>query len=190
MSSLALRRSPVSALRAQIQATSRQQQARWATSTAEAAKEKAGQASSKAKEAASSASDRAAQVSETAKKYLGQAGQSLTKLTGSAGERASSALGAYREPLFYNAAVAREVLKQVYIAERLAPPSSVGEIRSAYETLFNRARDPQYWRSTIESGEWKRVAIYALEAIGIFTIGEMIGRRKLVGYGKIESHGH
>jgi hypothetical protein len=34
----------------------------------------------------------------------------------------------------------------------------------------------------VQSGEWKRVAVYAAEAYGIFTIGEMIGRRHMVGY--------
>jgi hypothetical protein len=70
----------------------------------------------------------------------------------------------------------------VYVAERLAPPTSISEIKSAYKTLFDRATDAKWWRSTLESGEWKRVAVYAAEAYGIFTIGEMIGRRHVVGY--------
>ena len=87
---------------------------------------------------------------------------------------------AYKEPIFYNFAVAREVAKQVYIAERLAPPSSFAEVRSGWETLYNRARDMGFWRKAIESGEWKRYAVYAIEAYGIFKIGEMLGRRSMV----------
>lgn len=84
---------------------------------------------------------------------------------------------AYREPIVYNLAVAREVAKQVYISEKLAPPTNLQDIRGAYEEFYNKASDASWWRSVLESGAWKKLAIYALEAYGIFTIGEMIGRR-------------
>ena len=84
---------------------------------------------------------------------------------------------AYREPVVYNLAVVREVAKQVYVAEGLAPPTNLQTIRGAYEQAYGKASDASWWRSILESGEWKRLAIYALEAYGIFTIGEMIGRR-------------
>lgn len=44
-----------------------------------------------------------------------------------------------------------------------------------------------YWKKLVESGEWKKYAIYAAEAYGIFKIGEMIGRRHIVGYGLVEN---
>jgi F-type H+-transporting ATPase subunit g len=53
-------------------------------------------------------------------------------------------------------------------------------IRSAYEEFYHNASNPSWWRSILESGEWKRYAIYAVEAYGIFTIGEMIGRRWVI----------
>lgn len=84
---------------------------------------------------------------------------------------------AYREPIVYNLAVVREIGKQVYINEKLAPPTSLPAIRAAYEDFYHKASDASWWRSLFESGDWKRVALYALEAYGIFTIGEMIGRR-------------
>jgi len=84
---------------------------------------------------------------------------------------------AYREPVVYNLAVLRELGKQVYISEKLAPPTNPQVIRQAYEEFYHKASDPSWWRSILESGEWKRYAIYAVEAYGIFTIGEMIGRR-------------
>lgn len=82
----------------------------------------------------------------------------------------------------YNAAVAREFLKQVYIRESLAPPTSVSSFTSTYSTLFSRARDLNYWRSIAQSGEWATVGIVGLEAYFIFHIGEIIGRRSIVGY--------
>lgn len=104
------------------------------------------------------------------------------KAAGPLGERVGNMLGSYREPLTYNLSVAREFLKQVYVAERLAPPLSPQTWSSAYTTLAQRARNPNYWREIVKTGEWARVGVYALEAYGIFKIGEILGRRSLVGY--------
>jgi len=98
------------------------------------------------------------------------------------GERLGGMMGGYREPVMYNLSVARELLKQVYVAERLAPPTSFSTIQSAYSTLWNRAKDINYWREVLRSGQWAKVGIYALEAYGIFKLGEMVGRRSIVGY--------
>jgi len=100
--------------------------------------------------------------------------------------------------MVYNLTVARELLKQVYVAERLQPPTDLAVVRSAYSTLWSRASNPAYWRGILNSGEWTKVGIYALEAYGIFKvrltlsmasqsltyqqIGEILGRRSLVGY--------
>lgn len=105
---------------------------------------------------------------------------------------------AYREPLQYNFAVFREVLKQVYVAERLQPPP-ISAFSSVYSSLWSRASNVQYWRELARSGDLTKVGIYAIEAYGIFKvrclvlrtkrvadtvlqIGEIIGRRSLVGY--------
>ncbi|KAF5332343.1 hypothetical protein D9758_017447 [Tetrapyrgos nigripes] len=40
----------------------------------------------------------------------------------------------------------------------------------------------EYWSGAVRSGEIARIGVYALEAYGIFKIGEIIGRRSLVGY--------
>ena len=77
---------------------------------------------------------------------------------------------AYREPLLYNLSVGRELLKQVYIAERLQPPTSWSTISHAYSTLWSRAANPAYWREVARSGEWQKIGIYALEAYGVFKV--------------------
>jgi len=118
-------------------------------------------------------------------KRLGEAVEMGKKVMGPVGERAGNMLGSYREPLMYNLSVAREFLKQVYVAERLQPPTSVSTITSAYSTLWSRASNPAYWRELVRSGEWTKVGVYAVEAYGIYKIGEIIGRRSLVGY-KVE----
>ncbi|KAI0750303.1 mitochondrial ATP synthase g subunit-domain-containing protein [Daedaleopsis nitida] len=116
-----------------------------------------------------------------AQKGLGQALETGKKALGPVGEKAATMLGSYREPLGYNFAVFREVLKQVYVAERLQPPP-ISAFSSVYSSLWAQARSPQYWRNLLRSGDLTKVGIYALEAYGIFKIGEIIGRRSLVGY--------
>ncbi|KAH0833374.1 mitochondrial ATP synthase g subunit-domain-containing protein [Lanmaoa asiatica] len=113
-----------------------------------------------------------------AQRLLSSAGQVLGPL----GERAAGLLGSYRQPLIYNAEVARELLKQIYIAERLQPPTSLATITDAYSVLWGRAKNPQYWRDLLTTGEWAPVALYAVEAYAIFKVGEIIGRRHLIGY--------
>ena len=77
---------------------------------------------------------------------------------------------AYRQPLLYNFSVAREFLKQVYVAERLQPPTSLSTITNAYASIWARASNPQYWREIAQSGEWVKVGVYAVEAYGIFKV--------------------
>ena len=76
---------------------------------------------------------------------------------------------AYREPLAYNWAVFRAVLKHVYVAERLQPPS-LSTFQSVYATLWSRATSPQYLRELVRSGDLAKVGVYALEAYGIFKV--------------------
>lgn len=145
------------------------------SSAARGAAEGAQAAASKAQEAASKAWTSA---SASGAKLFGAA----RNATGGLGERVAGLLGSYREPVLYNLAVAREVLKQVYLAENLRPPTSLDAITGAYKTAFNAARSPAWWRETLRSGYWAKLGVYAVEAYGIFKIGEIIGRRKLVGY--------
>ena len=63
----------------------------------------------------------------------------------------------------------REVLKQVYIAERLQPPP-ISAFTSVYSSLWARASNPQYWRELARSGDLTKVGIYAVEAYGIFKV--------------------
>jgi len=130
----------------------------------------------------SSTSEQAQKAYASAQKNAAKALEGAQKVAGNLGQRFGSLFGSYREPLLYNISVARELFKQIYIAERLQPPTSLSTIQSAYSTLFSRARSPAYWREIISSGEWTKVAIYGLEAYGVFKIGEILGRRSLVGY--------
>ncbi|CAE6487092.1 unnamed protein product [Rhizoctonia solani] len=129
-----------------------------------------------------SAQETAQQALSVAQKQAEKALEVSKQVGGRVGERVGGWLGSYREPVTYNLAVARAFLRQVYVAEGLAPPTSVEAFTSAYRTLLERAKNPAYWREIAQSGEWAKVALYGVEAYGIFHIGEIIGRRHIVGY--------
>ncbi|KAI0050473.1 hypothetical protein FA95DRAFT_1555593 [Auriscalpium vulgare] len=128
-------------------------------------------AQKKAQDALASAQKGAEKVWESAQKFLGPVG-----------DRLSGLLGSYRQPIVYNLKVTRELFKHIYVAERLQPPTSLAQVQSAYSTLWQRAASPSYWREAARTGEWQRVGVYAVEAYGIYKIGEIIGRRSVVGY--------
>ena len=76
---------------------------------------------------------------------------------------------AYKEPLLYNLAVTRELLKQVYIKESLQPPS-LAAFRDAYTGIWSQISKPGFIGSFIRSGDLGRVGVYALQAYGIFKV--------------------
>lgn len=76
---------------------------------------------------------------------------------------------AYKQPLLYNLAVTREIVKLVYIRESLQPPS-LSTIRSAYSSLWSQINTPGFIRATIKSGEIFRVGVYGAQAYGIFKV--------------------
>ncbi|KAF9790294.1 hypothetical protein BJ322DRAFT_1103954 [Thelephora terrestris] len=119
----------------------------------------------------------AASAQESLNKVWGVTKKSL----GPFGERLTGALGSYRAPVTYNLQVTRELLKQVYVAERLRIPHWTTFV-SEYGLLLSRARNPAFLREVVRSGEWVKVGVYVIEGYGIFKIGEIIGRRNLVGY--------
>ncbi|KAF7316599.1 hypothetical protein HMN09_00392400 [Mycena chlorophos] len=149
-------------------------------------------ATEKAQETLASAQKTATQLWASAKTTLGPVAQKAEEVAGSTlqrlgptGQKAAEMIGPARSSLMYNLSVARELAKQIYHAELTfptGPNGAVATFRTAYETLYKRAIDLSYWRGLIQSGDIARVGVYAVEAYGIFKIGEIIGRRKVVGY--------
>jgi F-type H+-transporting ATPase subunit g len=78
-------------------------------------------------------------------------------------------LAAYRAPVTYNLQVTRELLKQVYVAERLQIPHWTTFV-SEYSVLWSRARNPAFLRELVRSGGWMKVGVYAVEGYGIFKV--------------------
>jgi F-type H+-transporting ATPase subunit g len=81
---------------------------------------------------------------------------------------------AYQQPVKYSFSVAREVLKHVYTAECLQPPTSLGSVLRTYATLWGCARSVGYWCEIVKSGEWARLGVYAVETYGIFKVPSLL----------------
>ncbi|KAJ9108782.1 hypothetical protein QFC21_000102 [Naganishia friedmannii] len=119
---------------------------------------------------------------ESATKAYESAVGGAKRVAGPVGDSMGRLLGGYREPIVYNWKVFTSLCRQVYIAEKLAPPTSLSTWVHAYAQIWSRATSPAYYKKIAQTGEWSKVAVYGLEAYGIFKIGEIIGRRNLVGY--------
>ncbi|GAA5836244.1 hypothetical protein JCM9279_002239 [Rhodotorula babjevae] len=145
-----------SALRAQVRHASSSSAANSAQATAEGAAHKAQQAAAQAQQSASNAIQ-------------------------GVSNRVSGLLGVYREPVVYNAQVAKELAKQVYVAEKMSPPS-FAQVSYTFRQFAQNAPHMSFWSEMYSSGAYKKVLLYAVEAYGIFKIGEMVGRRHVVGY--------
>jgi len=63
-------------------------------------------------------------------------------------------------------------------------PTPVGRVDQHF---VRQAPHLGFWQKLYESGEYKRWILYGVEAYGIFSIGEMLGRRHVVGYELDES---
>ncbi|RUS22782.1 hypothetical protein BC937DRAFT_86989 [Endogone sp. FLAS-F59071] len=85
---------------------------------------------------------------------------------------------ALQRPIVYNAKVAAEIAKQVYVKEGMAFPTGkqLAETRNAIESInldgFKK----------LKLGDFAKGSVIAAEAFAFFLVGEMIGRRNLVGY--------
>ncbi|WAR55074.1 hypothetical protein PtB15_4B693 [Puccinia triticina] len=119
------------------------------------------------------------ELTQKASNLANQYGSKLPELSEKLGKRFNGLLGSYSEPVSHNYQLTKEVLKQVYIKENLAPPK-IDQIKSSYQEILKNVGSLNFWKQSLESGDWKRLAVYGVEAVGLFSIGEMIGRRHIV----------
>ncbi|KAH6681302.1 putative sorbitol dehydrogenase [Halenospora varia] len=164
---------------------------------------------SKATEAAK---DTASKASQTAAEYKSKASEGLSRVTSSAGPAISgaakglgNALGkiggrtgrliAFIErqipPTVYYARVGLELSKLVFQGQKMSPPP-VSTFQSYYQRILQSLRTPgptisqasnsiQQLRN-VDSTKLVAGGVVVAELLGFFTVGEMIGRMKLVGY--------
>ncbi|PPR02169.1 hypothetical protein CVT24_011357 [Panaeolus cyanescens] len=117
----------------------------------------------------------------SAQKNAEKVWENVQKLLGPVGEKAGQLLGSYKQPIVYNLSVAKELVKQVYVAEGLKPPT-LAAFRSAYAEIWTQLTTAGFARRVTQNGEWAQLGVYGLQAYGLYKIGEMVGRRSVVGY--------
>ncbi|KAG0250302.1 hypothetical protein BG011_008494 [Mortierella polycephala] len=86
-------------------------------------------------------------------------------------------------PILYNAKIAGQIAKQVYIREGMAPPSGA-QIESAKQATIKfvkSAGSANTWKN-ISKDQYLKAGLVAAEAYTFFLFGEIIGRRNFVGY--------
>ncbi|BFZ62024.1 ATP synthase subunit G atp20 [Saitoella coloradoensis] len=143
-----------------------------------------------AKDTASKAQDAAQKAQEQAKAL----GAKATAFVGSASSQASGLVGkvlSFKDPVIYWGKVGGEIAKQVYTKEKMSPPN-VAEAQSAVQNVLVQLRNPETFKNASQQDYIKWV-VYAIELMGFFAVGEMIGRRNMVGYdvpGLKEEHHH
>ncbi|KAF9437875.1 hypothetical protein BGZ76_010752 [Entomortierella beljakovae] len=106
---------------------------------------------------------------------------------------ATSTVSKLSGPIVYNAKVAGQIAKKVYIREGMAPPSGT-QFEAAKEATLKfakSARSANTWKN-ISKDQYLKAGLVAAEAYTFFMVGEIIGRRNIVGYSveSADSHGH
>jgi len=154
--------------------------------------------------AAAQAQAGAAKAQEAATKYagkamavLGKSGDLFARLASKTGGRTGKMLKnleAAIPPTIYYSKVAFEVSKIVFRGQKMTPPD-LDTFKSSFKLLLNLAILNAFARNAIQSvrsantKDLAFVGVLGAEVLGFFTIGEIIGRRKLVGYrGKVDVH--
>ncbi|KAF2638231.1 hypothetical protein P280DRAFT_471354 [Massarina eburnea CBS 473.64] len=177
---------------------------RNASSSTETAKEKAGDVASKA-------SGGLSRVSSSAGAAASKVSAAAANLTGQAQAQAGGILGrvqTYLPRATYYSRIAIELGKLIAQQRAMAPPS-VATVQSYLQPVINAARNPLSLFNkaadvanssaaqpanvlnrvrSISSAQWLSASVVAAEVVGFFTVGEIIGRRKLVGY-RPNTHG-
>ncbi|KAI1300520.1 hypothetical protein EDD11_006164 [Mortierella claussenii] len=114
--------------------------------------------------------------SSTITKGISQATSTLSKLTGS---------------LIYNAKVAGQIAKKVYVREGMAPPTGA-QIETAKDAALKfiwDARRPSTWKK-ISKSQYIKAGLVTAEAYTFFLFGEIFGRRNFVGYNVKSADSH
>ncbi|KAF1988590.1 hypothetical protein K402DRAFT_295607, partial [Aulographum hederae CBS 113979] len=169
---------------------------RNASTTTEAAKEKTSEATSKASEGLS-------RVSSSAGSAISKAGSSVGSALGRVGGRTGRVIGFVSSlipPTIYYSKVGLELGKIIFEARKMSPPN-LQTFQSYMQPVINAAKNPtSIFNRTASAAsnttpnnvlsslrntsnqQLAGAAVVAAEIVGFFTVGEMIGKLKVVGY--------
>ncbi|KAI9311726.1 mitochondrial ATP synthase g subunit-domain-containing protein [Dichotomocladium elegans] len=96
-------------------------------------------------------------------------------------------LNAAQKPIVYNAKVAVEVAKQVYVKEGMHFPT--GSQFAEAEQTAKKYLNLSAWKK-VTAGDVVKGSIVAAELYTFFLIGEIVGRRNLIGYNVESADAH
>ncbi|KAI9682317.1 MAG: hypothetical protein M1817_000371 [Caeruleum heppii] len=170
---------------------------------AEAATQGASKVSSTASSASSKASQGLSRVASSAGPAISGAARGLTTALGRIGGRTGRLIAFVESmipPTIYYGKVGIELSKLVFQGQKMTPPP-FATFQNYFQPLVNAARNPmnafshyspnphamtpQHLLSQIRNVDRKTMVtsgVVVAELLGFFTVGEMIGRFKLVGY--------
>ncbi|PGG97279.1 hypothetical protein AJ79_09265 [Helicocarpus griseus UAMH5409] len=173
--------------------------ARYASTTSDAA--------SKGKDAAAKASEGISKAAATAGPAITNAlsgvGGALRKVGGRTG-KVIAFVDSLIPPTIYYSKVSLELSKIIFRGQKMSPPS-MATFQGYYQPLLNSLRQPKTLIAQVSKSfnpeainrlrnvDKKQLAIAgvtAAELIGFFSVGEIIGRFKLVGYRGEVAHAH
>ncbi|KAF2401779.1 hypothetical protein EJ06DRAFT_581027 [Trichodelitschia bisporula] len=164
-------------------------------------------------DAASAAKERAAQLQSKASEGLSRvtssAGEAISKYGAVAGDAIGAVGGrtALVPKTIHYSKVGLELGKLVFEGQKMSPPS-MQTFQNYFQPLLNGIRQPGTLLSSasaisiqpsailarvrgLSTQELATYGVIAAEVIGFFTVGEIIGRMKLVGYrSSAPAHGH
>ncbi|KAF4550720.1 ATP synthase subunit g-like protein [Elsinoe fawcettii] len=173
-----------------------------ASSGASKAKDAAGGAASKASEGLSKVTSSAGPALNKAGAALGNAANALGKVGGRTG-RLIGFVQSLVPPTIYYSKVGLELGKLIVNGRKMSPPD-VATFQTYFQPLINAAKNPSSLLNAapstnpnsllsrirnVDNQQLVQAGIVGAEVIGFFTIGEMIGRLKIVGY-RTSGHAH
>lgn len=155
----------------------------------EAAKDTA----AKAKEFQAKAAEGLSRVSSAAGPAIAGAARGLTSALGKVGGRTGRLISAIEKQtprVVYYAKVGAETSKLVFHGQKMSPPSAA-TFQSYYEALWKSFKSGTLLKSpqniiqqarSLSNAQLAVAGVVFAECLGFFTVGEMIGRFKLIGY--------
>ncbi|KAF2454637.1 mitochondrial ATP synthase g subunit-domain-containing protein [Lineolata rhizophorae] len=120
----------------------------------------------------------------------------------------SFSIAAIVPPTIYYSKVGLELGKIVFESRKMSPPS-LATFQSYFQPLLNALKNPRALASSttstasslspsamlnqlrgLSTQQLASAGVVTAEVIGFFTVGEMLGRFKIVGYRSSDPHGH
>ncbi|KAG0642573.1 mitochondrial ATP synthase g subunit-domain-containing protein [Tuber brumale] len=175
---------------------------RFASTTAESASQTASQAASKAQDAAKQTAAKAQDAAKFAASKLMSAASGLGNSLGKVGGRTGQLIKGVESlipPTIYYARVAKEFSKLVFYGQKMSPPN-VETFQKTFSPIIDMLKNPRALMNLVSTSpalkptsildqlkqftpkEYAQAGVLTAEVIGFYTVGKMIGRRKIVGY--------